>query len=103
MLDNVKQNALTHGTYYANWDIVMAWFASEPYEVAIVGSDFEKLRKEFDKHYLPNVFLLGGSGEGSLTLLKNKSVDGETMIYVCKDKQCQLPVRDVSKALEQIF
>ncbi len=103
MLDNVKKNALAHGAYYANWDILMAWFASEPFEVAIVGSDFEKIRKEIDKHYLPNVFLLGGNDEGKLVLLKNKSIVGETMIYVCKDKQCQLPVKEVSEALKQIL
>ncbi|MCK5469600.1 MAG: thioredoxin domain-containing protein, partial [Cyclobacteriaceae bacterium] len=102
MLNNVKQDALAGGAYYANWDILMAWFASEPYEVAIVGDDFEDKRKEFDTHYYPNVFLSGGKNEGSLSLLENKLNKGQTTIYVCQNKICQLPVTEVKEAMKQI-
>jgi len=37
-----------------------------------------------------------------LPLLKNKYVKGETMIYVCVNKSCKLPVSKVSDAIEQI-
>jgi uncharacterized protein YyaL (SSP411 family) len=103
MADNIKQNALEGGIHYANWDILMAWIISEPYEVAIVGNDFEAIRKEFDKRYLPNVFLSGGKNEGTLSLLENKLVKGQTTIYVCQDKVCKLPVTDVQEALKQII
>lgn len=102
MLNNVKQNALKGSAYYANWDILLAWFASEPYEVAIVGSDFEAKRKEFDLHYFPNVLLSGGKDEGSLALLEYKLMEGQTTIYVCQNKACQLPVSEVKDALKQI-
>ena len=102
MLNNVKQNALKSGAYYANWDILMSWFASPPYEVAILGDDFEVRRKEFNKHYLPNVFLSGGKNEGRLFLLEGKEIEGQTTIYVCQDKACKLPVTDVEEALKQI-
>ncbi|MCF8296042.1 MAG: thioredoxin domain-containing protein [Saprospiraceae bacterium] len=102
MLNNAKQNALKSGAYYANWDILMAWFASNPYEVAIVGKDFETKRKEFDTQYLPNVFLLGGKDGGNLTLLQNKLVEGQTTIYVCQNKSCKLPTIDFKTAIEQI-
>lgn len=102
MLNNVKQNAIKGGAYYANWNILMAWFASEPYEVAIVGKDFEAKRKEFDTHYFPNVFLSGGKNEGTLSLLEHKLLKGQTTIYVCQNKACQLPVTEVNEALKQI-
>ena len=102
MLKNVKKNALVSGIYYANWDILMAWFASNPYEVAIVGNDFEVKRKEFEQHYLPNIFLSGGKEEGSLEILKDRLVDGKTTIYVCQDKMCKLPVAEVKDALVQM-
>jgi len=47
MLNSVKKYTLNCGSYFANWDILMAWFSSEPYEVAIVGKEFEYLRREF--------------------------------------------------------
>ncbi|MBI9054922.1 MAG: thioredoxin domain-containing protein [Bacteroidales bacterium] len=102
MLSNVKENALKSGAYFANWDILMAWFASEPYEIAIVGKDFEAKRKELDQHYLPNVFLSGGKNEGTLSLLKNKNIKGQTTIYVCQNRTCKLPVTEVAEALKQI-
>lgn len=99
MLNNVKENSIANGAYYANWDILMAWFASEPYEVAIVGNNFETIRKEFDKHYLPNVFLSGGKNEGTLSLLKSKLIKNQTTIYVCRNKECKLPTTDIRIAL----
>ena len=102
MLNNVKQKTITGGAYYANWDILMSWIVKPPYEVAILGSDFERIRKEFNKHYLPNVFLSGGHEEGRLSLLNGKLVDGQTTIYVCRNKTCKLPVTDVKEALIQL-
>jgi uncharacterized protein YyaL (SSP411 family) len=102
MLNNVKQSALQGGAYYANWDILMSWFAYPPHEVAILGKDYELVRKEFNKHYLPQVLFSGGNSEGRLSLLEGKLMEGQTTIYVCQDKTCKLPVTDVKEALVQI-
>ncbi len=102
MLNNVKADALKGGTYYANWYVLMAWFISEPYEVSIVGKNAGDLRKQFDAHYLPHVFLSGGKKESSLSLLDDKLVEGQTTIYVCQDKICQKPETEVEKAILQI-
>ncbi|MBN2350221.1 MAG: thioredoxin domain-containing protein [Bacteroidales bacterium] len=102
MLINVKKEAEVGGVYYANWDILMVWFVSKPYEVAIVGKDYVNKRKEFDTHYLPNVFLSGGNDKGTLPLLEEKLISGQTTIYVCRDKTCKLPVKEVNEAISQI-
>jgi len=102
MLNNVKQNALKGGVYYANWDILMAWFAAPPSEVAIVGKDVDAKRKELEKNYLPDVFLSGGRKEGNLPLLESKLIKGQTTIYVCQNKMCKLPVTDVKEAIKQM-
>jgi uncharacterized protein YyaL (SSP411 family) len=103
MLNNVKENALKGAAYYANWDILMTWFVNEPYEVAIVGDDFDTKRKEFDKYYLPNVFLSGGKNEGTLSLHENKFIEGQTTIYVCQNKVYKLPVTEFNEAIKQIL
>ena len=102
MLNNIGQNTIRNGAYFANWNILMAWFINDPFEVAIVGKNFETIRKEFDKHYLPNVFLSGGEREGKLPLLKNRLMKGQTTIYVCKNKTCKLPTTEIKEALKQI-
>lgn len=102
MLINVEADVQRNIYFYSNWGMLQAWFSSPLYEVVITGDDFKNKRQEFDQHYLPNVILLGGKEEGSLSLLKNKLIKGETTIYVCRDKTCTLPAREVNKALEQI-
>ncbi len=102
MLNNVHQDVLTGGVYYANWDILLAWFAVPPAEVAIVGNEYEKIQKEFNMNYLPNVFFSGGKNEGTLPLLADKLIAGQTTIYVCRNKTCRLPVTEVKAALQEI-
>ena len=80
----------------------MAWMAKPPYEVAIVGDDFKAKRKALDAHYLPDVLLSGGTTAGTLPLLENKWVPGQTTIYVCRNKTCKYPVTEVAEALQQM-
>ena len=86
--------------FYSNWIIALSQVSKPPYEVAIVGDNFEAIRKDIAKHFLPNVKFLGGADEGALALLKDKKVDGQTMIYVCQNKVCKFPVTEVSEALK---
>lgn len=96
----VKEKCLKGGTYYGNWDQLLNWMVNPPYEVAIVGPDAIKTVKEWNTHYLPNVFVLGGEKEGGLELLNHKLIGGQTTIYVCKNKTCQSPVTQVTEALK---
>jgi uncharacterized protein YyaL (SSP411 family) len=98
----VKKDAIKAGPYYANWDMLIAWLAEDPFEVAIVGDDFEKKIMEFNNHYLPNAIFCGGSNEGALPLLKDKLVSEKTTIYVCRNKTCSLPVNEAEEALKQM-
>jgi uncharacterized protein YyaL (SSP411 family) len=102
MLNMVKDSVMRGGQHFANWLVLMCWFLSEPYEVAILGENWEKIRKELDRNYLPDVFLSGGEKEGNLELLKEKLQEGKTTIYVCHDKVCQLPVFSSEAVLLQI-
>ena len=102
MLLNVQKEMHENIRYYSNWGSLELLFINPPYEIAIVGDNFLKIRKSFDSTYLPNSIFLGGKNEGTLALLKNKLSPNETIIYVCKNKSCKLPVRETSKALEMI-
>jgi uncharacterized protein len=103
MLINVEADVQRNIYFYANWGIVQALFTSPLYEVAIMGDEFADKRKLFDENYLPNVILLGGNTDSKLALLENKMIAGQTAIYVCRDKSCELPVVEVESALQQII
>jgi uncharacterized protein YyaL (SSP411 family) len=52
--------------------------------------------------FLPNIILFGGKGEGSLEILSSRLVEGKTLIYVCENRICQLPVEEFNTVLKQI-
>jgi len=103
MVNNVRNQMLTGGPYYAIWDMVLAYMVYRPVEIAIVGSNCIAFRKEFDRHYIPLALLSGTETEGVLPLLKDKYIQGHTNIYVCRDKTCKLPVTSVEEAMHQMY
>ena len=103
MLAQVQGNLPEYPQYYANWASLLAQMIYEPYEVAIVGEEYQEKREQIDHYYLPNAILLGGTGAETLALLENKRVPGQTTIYVCQQKVCQLPVTEVPLAVRQIL
>ncbi len=88
--------------FYSNWAILFLEKLSPTYEIAIVGKDFLELSRQMQNTFLPNSIYLGGPNEGSLELLKDKLQPDATVIYVCQNKVCQLPVNEVNRALQQI-
>ncbi|MCB0497873.1 MAG: thioredoxin domain-containing protein [Cyclobacteriaceae bacterium] len=102
MLTSAEPYLVQHAAFYYNWLALYRKLLQEPYEVAIVGDEAEQLRTILAKEYVPNCLLLGGTKEGNLELLKMKLVEGKTMIYVCRNKTCQLPVETVDAAIEQM-
>jgi uncharacterized protein YyaL (SSP411 family) len=99
---NMKEYAVTHTAFYANWAILMDWFINEPYEIAIAGAKAPELRKEFSSHYLPSCIWSGTLHDSSLPLLKDKVKAGETLIYVCRNRTCGLPVKTVGEAMKEM-
>jgi uncharacterized protein YyaL (SSP411 family) len=85
--------------FFANWGQLLLRRIYPPYEVAVIGSNWNQLLTDLHTNYLPNTLFLGGSNEGNLRLLKNKLVEDETFIYVCQNKVCKLPVQTVAEAL----
>jgi uncharacterized protein YyaL (SSP411 family) len=102
VLTNVKDNIMGYPNYYANWAVLMDWFIAEPYEVAISGENALALNRELNGHFLPNCLIMGSTHKSELPLLEDKFKAGETLIYVCQNKTCQLPVKSAAEALRQI-
>ncbi|HLP53012.1 MAG TPA: thioredoxin domain-containing protein [Chitinophagales bacterium] len=100
---NVQENVSTHPSFYANWAILADWLTTPPFEVAITGTGAEGLRKELSTYFLPNALISGASGPSTLPLLTGKHKTGETLIHVCQNKTCQLPVTTVPQAVKQIL
>ncbi|MEL6559930.1 MAG: thioredoxin domain-containing protein, partial [Bacteroidota bacterium] len=95
-LDELVSDPLSN----ANWGRLAIMMEKGLYEMAITGSDALVLRKEMANNYLPNAISLGTLEDENLLLLENKVKSGKSVIYVCQNKSCRLPVTNVSQALE---
>ena len=80
----------------------MTNFTQPYYEVAVVGENAPTITKELYKNYLPNILISASSKDSELPLLEFKYIDGKTLIYVCVDGTCKLPLADISKAIKSI-
>jgi uncharacterized protein YyaL (SSP411 family) len=101
MLNQIYPDLIKDGQFFGNWLSVLGRNVFPAYEVAVVGNDAVKNNIELHKQYLPHVIFLGGSEE-NLPLLENKYVEGKTVICVCRNKTCKLPVTSVGKARAQL-
>jgi uncharacterized protein len=101
MIAQMTQNPSTLDPFHANWTRISGIVAYQPFEVAVMGDDALKESHELQQHYLPTSIFMGGTQE-NLPLLENKLVTDKTMIYVCRDKVCKLPVQEVEKAITQL-
>ena len=102
MLNNMLSEIENYGPGYSNWAILLLYFSLPFYELAIVGKSVDEKRKNLNKHYHPNRIFAGSATESSLPLLKNRFVKDETLFYVCKNKTCLQPVKEVEEALKQM-
>ncbi|MCL4137047.1 UNVERIFIED_CONTAM: hypothetical protein GTU68_031835 [Idotea baltica] len=100
MIDPIVESQQT--SFYSNWALLYLEKMNPTFEVAIIGSDYSTLLAHMQKSFIPNALYLGGETEGTLDLLKDKLLPGDTRIYVCQNKVCQLPVSDAGKALSQM-
>lgn len=98
MLNNVKPEIKDYGPGFSNWLDLMLNYTNPFYEVAIVGASVSEKISELNSTYIPNKLIVGSKTESKLPLLENRYVDGETLIYVCVNNACKLPVSEVSKA-----
>lgn len=102
MLNNMLSEIENYGPGYSNWAILLLYFSRPFYELAIVGKSVDEKRKNLNKHYHPNRIFAGSASESSLPLLKNRHTIDETLIYVCKNKTCLQPVKELEEALKHL-
>jgi hypothetical protein len=101
MLNAVIAKIDTDGPVYASWANLLGVFSYDLNEVAVMGENAHSIRSEIMRYYNPTSLFVGGTDE-NLPLLINKSVAGQTMIYVCRNKICKLPLKNVDKVIVQL-
>ncbi|WP_181305911.1 thioredoxin domain-containing protein [Rufibacter sp. XAAS-G3-1] len=105
MLSKVRDLVVQEPSHLANWASLYFLKLKPTAEIAIVGPEAHSFRSLLQQHFLPNALLAGTKEEDSSTLplLEDRTAQGgQTTIYVCYNRACQLPVQSVADALEQV-
>lgn len=96
MILSLKNDVMAHPAWHSVWGQRMLLDLFAVSEVVFTGEQAIQNAEHFREEYFPGVIYAGGDDE-SIPLLQGR-VNGESLIYVCEDSQCQLPVKKVQEA-----
>lgn len=102
MLKNVLDEIEAYPSGFSNWLTLLSHFQNNYFEVVVTGKDAPEKIREFNRHFLPNVIIAGSISEDDAPLFQNRYVEGKTLIYVCVNNACQLPVEKTDAAIDLI-
>lgn len=101
MLTRVRDAVEKYPSSFSKWAEAMALMVEPIYEIAVVGEDALPRAILFQQQaYLPNsVVMASVSANENYPLLSGRgTTNGHTLIYVCQDFACQMPVSELVEA-----
>jgi uncharacterized protein YyaL (SSP411 family) len=102
MMASMAPMVSTNPDNYAKWSSLILNTTYPYYEVAVVGENAAQLAFELNSEFSTNVLVVGTVKENEIALFKERFEAGNTLIYVCQDHACKLPVENTESALKQI-
>ena len=104
MLSHMEKYMAGYGASYSNWLKLWLMLSQPLREIVICGEQAQQKLVDVSENYLPAGTIIAGGAEGeNLKSTAGRFVDGKTLIYVCIDHTCNLPVTSVSDALKTLI
>jgi uncharacterized protein YyaL (SSP411 family) len=103
MLANMEEDMLRFPTAHSHWALLHSCWSLQYFELAISGPDASNHYLAFEAaSYHPNKLIAGSKVSSALPLLQGRDSDSSTRYFICRNRSCQIPTTDLTKALEQI-
>ena len=104
MCGSLKKAVTQYPNSFANWAMALTNYGYPVNEIAVVGENALKILHEVNLLYVPNkVILTVVNKNEEFSLLKNRYVIGKTLIYLCRNYACKLPVASVEELQKQLL
>ncbi len=102
MLNNLQPEIDKSPTAFSNWLDLHLNYTKPYYELVVVGPKAKEVLTELNSFYLPNKLIAASTTESSQEIFEGRYLKDETLIYVCVNNACKLPVRTVEEAIKLI-
>lgn len=102
MLANTKPDLEENSYFKYQWNYLYSLISSEPIELVINGSNAKNVLQAISKEFLPGIFVAATEKDNNLAIFKNRFVEGKTLIYICRNKSCNLPLESIDEAIKEI-
>jgi len=102
MLKNIEPEINQFPSGFSNWLDLLVNYQSNYFEVVILGADAAKLGSEINQQYIPNKLIAGSIKAETGPLFEGRYVPDETLIYICVNNTCKLPMKETSKAIKSL-
>ncbi len=102
MLLNVQPEMEQYPSGFSNWLDLLSNYQSKFYEIVVVGPEAEEKVSALNNRYLPGKLIAGANSSVDVPLVKGRFVEGKTLIYVCVDNTCKLPVTNLAAAIKLV-
>lgn len=102
MLNNIQPEIDKSPTAFSNWLDLYLNYTKPYYELVIVGPKAKEVLTELNTLYLPNKLIAASTVESTQEIFEGRYLKNETLIYVCVNNACKLPVKTVEEALKLI-
>lgn len=102
MCTGQQEEIAQYGSAYSNWAILQCELLFSFREIAITGDEAEEQYQQLMKYFLPDALLVYSRENSELPLFKARRQDNRTLIYMCENNACQLPVTTKEEALAMI-
>jgi uncharacterized protein len=96
---------------FANWLCALNYYLSPQVEIAVIGDPADESTREaiaaVYSVYLPGKVVAAGTGRKEMgldiELLENRDmVQGNTTVYVCRNRTCGTPITDIGKLVSEL-
>jgi len=100
MLKNIQQEMEQYPSSFGNWHDLLMDHKRKFYEIVVVGPQALEMVAQLNELYLPNSMIAGSTSPGEEPLLKGRYQEDRTMVYVCVNNTCKLPVDNLEAAIK---
>lgn len=99
MLNNIQSDISKYPTSYSNWMDLLLNYTQPYYEIVVVGENAPQTLKELNSHYVPNKLIAATKKASKQEIFEGRYQENNTLIYVCVNNACKLPVKTVAEAM----